>query len=564
MLQNEIHRQVRQKTELDTYIGKFLNNRYLIRDLIGKGGMGRVYLAEDVAKGGMAVAVKILSINLANQQLSQRFAREIFIGAQLGRKSTHIVRVLSYGVTEDKIPYYVMEYLQGKNLKQILKNETLKIPNILEICHQICLGLQCAHQGVSIKGEIFPVIHRDIKPENIFIIEDDSKDRIVKILDFGIAKFLTEGTGITLAESFIGSLPYCSPEHMEGRKLLDVRSDIYSLGVLMFEMLTGKHPFQIKSNSFSDWYQAHRFEMPPMFENIAPQISIPKELKNLVMACLAKEVSDRPQDISQILVVLEQLQRKYNNLISDKQKNIQNQELLHLVPVTSLSEKICLQKSWPKNQPIAPICFSHLLPTPQGSVSTFWAMLAKKEITKFIDNNNYTEFIFQKNLYPMILWITVLSDAQFQLTRWLSCFLDLKDLKGQKLVQNLVNTGYYHLLFFALEDPTVCVNVITLTLSAFQRQQLLDWLDYSQKVNTISSLNESKIILKTEYEKIKPDILQKLVNKQKQTRFNIKYWLLNLYGHILSLFPRSSLIEEGRTRKVGKTKRKLVGDSSLH
>lgn len=564
MLQNEIHRQVRQKTELDTYIGKFLNNRYLIRDLIGKGGMGRVYLAEDVAKGGMAVAVKILSINLANQQLSQRFAREIFIGAQLGRKSTHIVRVLSYGVTEDKIPYYVMEYLQGKNLKQILKNETLKIPNILEICHQICLGLQCAHQGVSIKGEIFPVIHRDIKPENIFIIEDDSKDRIVKILDFGIAKFLTEGTGITLAESFIGSLPYCSPEHMEGRKLLDVRSDIYSLGVLMFEMLTGKHPFQIKSNSFSDWYQAHRFEMPPMFENIAPQISIPKELKNLVMACLAKEVSDRPQDISQILVVLEQLQRKYNNLISDKQKNIQNQELLHLVPVTSLSEKICLQKSWPKNQPIAPICFSHLLPTPQGSVSTFWAMLAKKEITKFIDNNNYTEFIFQKNLYPMILWITVLSDAQFQLTRWLSCFLDLKDLKGQKLVQNLVNTGYYHLLFFALEDPTVCVNVITLTLSAFQRQQLLDWLDYSQKVNTISSLNESKTILKTEYEKIKPDILQKLVNKQKQTRFNIKYWLLNLYGHILSLFPRSSLIEEGRTRKVGKTKRKLVGDSSLH
>lgn len=564
MLQNEIHRQVRQKTELDTYIGKFLNNRYLIRDLIGKGGMGRVYLAEDVAKGGMAVAVKILSINLANQQLSQRFAREIFIGAQLGRKSTHIVRVLSYGVTEDKIPYYVMEYLQGKNLKQILKNETLKIPNILEICHQICLGLQCAHQGVSIKGEIFPVIHRDIKPENIFIIEDDSKDRIVKILDFGIAIFLTEGTRITLAESFIGSLPYCSPEHMEGRKLLDVRSDIYSLGVLMFEMLTGKHPFQIKSNSFSDWYQAHRFEMPPMFENIAPQISIPKELKNLVMACLAKEVSDRPQDISQILVVLEQLQRKYNNLISDKQKNIQNQELLHLVPVTSLSEKICLQKSWPKNQPIAPICFSHLLPTPQGSVSTFWAMLAKKEITKFIDNNNYTEFIFQKNLYPMILWITVLSDAQFQMTRWLSCFLDLKDIKGQKLVQNLVNTGYYHLLFFALEDPTVCVNVITLTLSAFQRQQLLDWLDYSQKVNTISSLNESKTILKTEYEKIKPDILQKLVNKQKQTRFNIKYWSLNLYGHILSLFPRSSLIEEGRTRKVGKTKRKLVGDSSLH
>ncbi|WP_315790895.1 serine/threonine-protein kinase [Fischerella sp. JS2] len=562
MLQQKIHHQVTQKTELDAYIGKFLNNRYLIRDLIGKGGMGRVYLAEDVAKGGMAVAVKILSMNLANQQLSQRFAREIFIGAQLGRKSTHIVRVLSYGVTEDKIPYYVMEYLQGKNLKQILKNETFKIPNFLEICHQICLGLQCAHQGVSIKGEIFPVIHRDIKPENIFLIEDDSKDKIVKILDFGIAKFLTERAGITLAESFIGSLPYCSPEHMEGRKLLDVRSDIYSLGVLMFEMLTGKHPFQIKSNSFGEWYQAHRFEMPPIFEDIAPQISIPKELKKLVMSCLAKEVSDRPQNISQILVVLEQLERKYNNLIIENNKNVQSQELVHLIPITSLSEKFCLQKTWPKNQPIAPICFSHLLPTQQGSVPTFWAMLSKKEINKFMDKNNYTEFIFQKNIYPIVLWITVLSDAQVQLTRWLSCFLDLKDTKGQKLVQSLANTGYYHLLFFALEEPTACVNVITLTLSVSQRQQLLYWLNSSQKLNTISSLNESKTILKTEYEKIKPDILQKIVSKQKKVNFSIKYWLVNLFDNILSLFLQYSFMEEGRSTKKGTTKRQLARDSN--
>ena len=106
-----------QKTELDGYIGKFFNARYLIRDLIGKGGMGRVYLAEDAAKGGMAIAVKILSVNIVNQQMSQRFAREIFIGAQLGRKSKHIVRVLTYGVTKEKITFYVMEYLEVKNLK---------------------------------------------------------------------------------------------------------------------------------------------------------------------------------------------------------------------------------------------------------------------------------------------------------------------------------------------------------------------------------------------------------------------------------------------------------------
>ncbi|MGJ5675898.1 MAG: serine/threonine protein kinase [Nostochopsis sp.] len=535
MLRNQVNHKTIQKRELDAYIGKFLNNRYLVRDLIGKGGMGRVYLAEDIAKGGMPVAIKILSMNLDNQQLSQRFAKEIFIGAQLGRKSKHIIRVFSYGVTEDKIPYYVMEYLQGKNLKQILKKESLKLSNFLEICYQICLGLQCAHQGVSIKGEICPVIHRDIKPENIFILENN-KDQVVKILDFGIAKFLTDRSGMIMAESFIGSLPYCSPEHMEGRELLDVRSDIYNLGVLMFEMLTGKHPFQIKSNSFGEWYQAHRFERPPLFEEVVPQKNIPKELKKLVMSCLAKEVSDRPANVNQILLRLEQLQRQSNNVIVESKKNIQTQELLQLVPVTSLSEKICLQKTWPQNQPIAPICFSYLLPTQYGNVPTFWAMLSQKEINQFLYRNNSTEFVFQKNIYPIVLWITVLSDAQIQLTRWLSCFLDLKEAKGQKIVQTLANTGYYHLLFFALEDPKVCVNVITLTLTATQRQQLIDWLEHSQNVNTLISPKESKNILKTEYEKIKPEILHKLLKKLKQEQSIVKYWLLKLFSKSFNLF----------------------------
>ncbi|MHC5827918.1 MAG: serine/threonine protein kinase, partial [Nostoc sp.] len=150
MSQNKIEKMVGQKSELDNYIGEVLNNRYLIRDLIGKGGMGRVYLAEDTAKGGMAIAIKILSLSLANQQMSQRFAREIFIGAQLGRKSEHIVRILSYGVTEDKTPFYVMEYLRGKNLKQILKIQPLTLSEFLDISNQICLGLQCAHQGISL------------------------------------------------------------------------------------------------------------------------------------------------------------------------------------------------------------------------------------------------------------------------------------------------------------------------------------------------------------------------------------------------------------------------------
>lgn len=526
MPENKIKNMVGQKAELDNYIGQLLNNRYLIRDLIGKGGMGRVYLAEDTAKGGIPIAVKILSLSLANQQMSQRFAREIFIGAQLGRKSKHIVRILSYGVTEDKIPFFVMEYLQGKNLKQILKIQPLTISKFLEICNQICLGLQCAHQGISLKGEIYPIVHRDIKPENIFLSEDSKQGEIVKILDFGIAKFLTERSGMTLTDSFIGSLPYCSPEHMEGRKLLDVRSDIYSLGVLMFEMLTGKHPFQTKSNSFGTWYQAHRFQMPPTVEEVNPQVKIPKILEKILMSCLAKEVSDRPQNINQILADLEKVNIQLNHVTPSPNTDIIKLSFpVQLVPATLLSEKECLQKNWPKNKPIAPIGFPHLLQTLQRPIPTFWAMLPKEEITKFLDKIHGTEFVSKMDVYPMLLWVTVLYDAQPSMTKWLPYFLDLKDNKGQNLARSLAEVGYYHLLFFPLEDPTRCSHVTTLSLTANQRQQLADWLNMSHQSNGLILPNQAKNILKTDYEKLKLDILRKLSAHQKAEKEGLKNWV---------------------------------------
>ncbi|MDZ8025571.1 MAG: serine/threonine protein kinase [Nostoc sp. DedQUE01] len=522
MTQKKIENMVGQKVELDNYIGQFLNNRYLIKDLIGKGGMGRVYLAEDTAKGGMAIAIKILSLSLANQHMSQRFAREIFIGAQLGRKSKHIVRILSYGVTEDKIPFYVMEYLQGKNLKQILKVQPLTISQFLEISTQICLGLQCAHQGISLKGEIYPIVHRDIKPENIFLSQDAKQGEIVKILDFGIAKFLTERSGMTLTDSFIGSLPYCSPEHMEGRKLLDVRSDIYSLGVLMFEMLTGKHPFQTKSHSFGSWYQAHRFQMPPTVEEVNPQVKIPKGLQKILMSCLAKEVSDRPENISQILDELAKLNSHFENNIISSSNNVEISPNMQLVPVTLLSEKECLHKNWPKNKPVAPIGFPHLLHTPQRPIPTFWAMLPKQEIIKFLDKVHSTEFITKMNIYPMLLWVTVLYDTEPSLTKWLPYFLDLKDNKGQNIARSLAEVGYYHLLFFPLEDPDRCSHVTTLSLTASQRQQLIDSLNMNQQLNESILPQEAKNILKLEYEKLKLDMLRKLVAQQKAEKENLK------------------------------------------
>ncbi|HIK04410.1 MAG TPA: serine/threonine protein kinase [Trichormus sp. M33_DOE_039] len=532
---------VNSKPEPDVYIGKFLNNRYLIIDLIGKGGMGRVYLAEDTAKGGKQVALKILMLNLVNQQLSQRFAREIFIGAQLGRKSKQIVRVLSYGVIDHRTPFYVMEYLQGKNLKQILKSQPLTTGKFLDICYQICLGLECAHQGITLKGEIYPILHRDIKPENIFITQDNQQNEIVKILDFGIAKFLTERSGMTLTDSFIGSLPYCSPEHMEGRKLLDVRSDIYSLGVLMFEMLTAKHPFHPQSNSFGNWYQAHRFQTPPTFTEIDEQLKIPQELQDLVTNCLAKEAGDRPQNIRQILQVLELVKNKIAANVSNNDV-WESLPTVQLVPVTSISEKECLQKTWPRNKPIKAIGFPHLLHTTQGIIPTYWAMLPKQEIAQFLSKNHSTEFIHKMTAYPMILWVAVLYDAQLSLIRWLSSFIDLKENKGQKIIQILADTGYYHLLFFALEEPNNCAQVMTLTLTAKQRQQLLDWLNFTQSFPTNTSITseEAKANLKGEFEKIKFEIMQNLAANKQLDRFDLKSWLSQLIENFIQLFKHKN------------------------
>jgi serine/threonine-protein kinase len=119
------------QTPSDIYIGKLLNNCYLIRDLLGPGGMGRVYLAEDITKNCVLVAVKMLSLSIGNTQLAKRFGREIFIGAQLGKKSSHITRVLTYGITNERVLFYVMEYLRGRTLKQILKIESLTLSRFL-------------------------------------------------------------------------------------------------------------------------------------------------------------------------------------------------------------------------------------------------------------------------------------------------------------------------------------------------------------------------------------------------------------------------------------------------
>ena len=308
----------------------------------------------------------------------------------------------------------------------------------------------------------------------------------------------------------------------------------------MFEMLTGKHPFQTKSNSFGTWYQAHRFQIPPTPEEVNPQVKIPQALEKIVMSCLAKEVSDRPQNINQILKNLEKVNLQINDGISNNSSDIINLSFpVQLVPSTLLSEKDCLQKNWPKNKPIAPIGFPHLLQTTERAIPTFWAMLPKQDITKFLDKIHGTEFISQISVYPMLLWVTVLYDTQPSMAKWLPYFLDLKDNTSQKIARSLVEVGYYHLLFFAIEDPDRCSHVTTLSLTANQRQQLINCLDMSQHLNESIQSNQAKNLLKADYEKLKVDILQKLAVDQRLETEGLKNWMDKFLEIFLPILSRS-------------------------
>ena len=524
MLNQKYNNVLQHKTELDTNIGKLLNNRYLIRDLIGKGRVGRVYLAEDTAKGGSPVAVKILFLSLVDRRISQRFAQETLIATQLGCKSNNIVRILGYGVTEAQNPFYVMEYLQGKNLKHLMNSRSLQLSNFLNICHQICLGLRCAHTGVTIRGKVYPVIHRDIKPENIFISDDIKKGEVIKILDFGITNFLTELSQLAFTESSIHNLPYCSPEYINGYKSLDIRSDIYSLGIIMYEMLAGKHPFCIKTNTFGSWYEIGNYQSLINFQEIIPQFEIPQALQQLIISCTDQNITLRPQNIDEVITTIENINSvpKYN--VSNNKITLSNHSIkLDSVAATSLSAKICLQEKWPKNQPIEAICFPSLLHTAQGNIPTIMAMLPKKEINKFIKQSHHTDFIIQNDLYPMLLWITILEAPKLELVRWLSYFLDLKDNRGLEILQALSKVGYYHLLFFSLEKPGNSPHVMTIVLNAHQRQKLTDFLDNSQLFKAVILPKQSKALLKLKFEQMKQILLHEIAEKSNQQTL-IKYF----------------------------------------
>lgn len=507
----------------DPNLGQKLANRYELMELIGQGAMGKVYRAEDTLLGGVIVAVKFLSQTLLTDKMRDRFVQEATTCAQLGQKSIHVVRVTDYGVNEDDIPFYVMEYLQGESLSTLIGQKALPIPRFLGIIRQVCLGLKSAHEGIRIRGYDAPIsiIHRDIKPSNILVTQDPTLGELAKILDFGIAKLMQADSEQT--SSFMGTLAYASPEQMEGKEL-DNRSDIYSLGILMYQMLTGRLPLRAESHTFGGWYKVHHTQTPDAFSVIDPYTKVPKLLENLVMSCLEKQPENRPQSIGQILQELDPLEQRYGSGFRMGQRI---SATLSRVPIVKKSEsltavephpdesttsrdRLCRLMAWPKDKPIAEIVFPHIVPTSDQPLATLWVMMPPQEITKRLRGTRYNTFICTMSPHPMVLWLTVLYSPKHG-PRWLPCYLDLKTKAGQETAFQLGQNGEYKVLFFSTQEPQKCAHVVGCTIAGPQQKMLQSWVMTARSQVSIGQAGLSKQMLKNELNNnMKAKILQQL------------------------------------------------------
>jgi serine/threonine-protein kinase len=513
-------------------MNRVLGNRYQLQELIGSGAMGKVYRAKDVLLGGVPVAVKFLALSMQNEKmrLQERFEQEAKTCALLGQKSIHVVRVMDYGVDENKVPFYVMEYLQGKNLSQVIRKQNLSLSRFVSITRQICLGLQCAHDGIPVDGKVYPIIHRDIKPSNILVVQDPSFGELVKVLDFGIAKLLQSNSDQT--KFYLGTLAYSSPEQMEGKELNN-RSDIYSLGVMMFEMLTGTLPLVAATHSFGAWYKTHHLQPPRTIADVGSELAIPQELENLIMRCLAKTAKERPQNIGEILQFLEYLEQQLtqHSFRQDNHHDYRSTTTLTLNAAPKLEtsvdyqallskEKTTYNISWPQNKPIADIVFPQPLDLNGETLPALWVMLSETEISKRLSCTRYNQFLFITAPHPMLLWITVIHNRQHG-AKWLPYYLDLKTTVSQEIVSLLVKTGDYRLLFFARESPNRCSHVLTASIAPIQRQRLQQWMAAAKTFVSYGDPQMSKNLLKGEYQKIKPQILAKLAAIDTDTPVNL-------------------------------------------
>lgn len=272
------------------FIGRLVDRRYRLTRLIGRGAFGTVYQAFH-ERLEAPFAVKFLAANIAaNPKLLSRFEREAKTTCQL--RHPNIVDVVDYGEDPTLGFYLVMEFLDGESLKErLMRVGALRSADARRIGLQIAEALRVAHD----RG----VIHRDLKPANVMLLRDEYREDHVKLCDFGVAGLIDDGGArLTMTGVWLGTPNYMSPEQWEGREI-DERSDLYGLGVLFYEMVTGRVPFV--ADSTAKLLLMHANEPPPPPRVICPGLGIHPLFESIVLRCLAKDKADRFQSAAQVI-----------------------------------------------------------------------------------------------------------------------------------------------------------------------------------------------------------------------------------------------------------------------
>ncbi|MFO7561432.1 MAG: serine/threonine-protein kinase [Enhygromyxa sp.] len=266
-------------------VGTVLADRYKVISVLGDGGMGRVYLGEHVTLR-KKVAIKVLKQEFCHDRTNvERFLQEARAASMI--RHENIVDIMDFGQVPGGSVFFVMELLEGSDLSDLLK-QVKKLPwlRTRNILLQVVRALRAAHES--------GIIHRDMKPANVFLIDRSSAHDYVKVLDFGIAKVDDQSTGLTRTGAVFGTAGYMAPEQACGDPV-DGRTDVYAVGCMMFELLTGRTPFP--GNNFMRVLTQHMNEPPPLPRDVCPDADISDEVETIILTALAKKPEDRFPDM---------------------------------------------------------------------------------------------------------------------------------------------------------------------------------------------------------------------------------------------------------------------------